>query len=123
MLFGKSNVSSFKTKYSFEERYKESSRVLGKYTDRLPVICEKNAKNTDIEDITKNKYLVPYDLTCGQFMYIIRQRLKLPAEKGIFLLINGMTPSSTDTIFNMYYKYKDPDNFLYITYASENIFG
>jgi GABA(A) receptor-associated protein len=115
--------SIFKTNHSFELRYQESSRVLYKYPGRIPIICEKNAKNTDIVNLDKNKYLVPIDLNCGQFIYTIRQRLKLPAEKGIFLSINGITPSVTDTIGNLYEKYKDQDNFLYVTYASENVFG
>ena len=115
--------STFKTNNSFELRYQESCRVLYKYSDRIPIICEKNTKNTDIGDLDKNKYLVPFDLNCGQFIYTIRQRLKLPAEKGIFLSINGIIPSVTDTMSNLYHKYKDPDNFLYVTYASENVFG
>ena len=33
-----------------------------KYSDRIPVICEKNDKS-DIDTIDKKKYLVPNDLT------------------------------------------------------------
>lgn len=44
------------------------------------------------QDIDKKKYLVPSDLTCGQFVYVIRKRLKLPAEKAIFLFVNGVIP-------------------------------
>lgn len=124
MLRGKiNNKSVFQSKHSFEERCKESSRILSKYPDRIPIICEKNMNNKDIIDIDKNKYLVPFDYKCGQFMFTIRQRLNLPAEKGIFISINGITPSVTDTIGNIYNKYKDKDNFLYIIYSSENVFG
>jgi len=115
--------SLFKTTHTFEVRCQEASRVLYKYPGRIPVICEKNAKNTDIGNLDKNKYLVPFDLNCGQFIYTIRQRLKLPAEKGIFLSINGIIPSVTDTMGSLYNRYKDQDNFLYVTYAGENVFG
>ena len=53
----------FKSQYSFEDRFAESSHSLEKYPDRIPIICEKvNGKN-DLSDIYKNKYLVPFDLT------------------------------------------------------------
>ena len=117
------NNFSFQTKYSFETRYNESCRVLSKYPGRIPIICEKNVKNTDIGNLDKNKYLVPFDLQCGQFIYTIRKRLNLPAEKGIFILINGITPSVTDTMGTIYHKHKNLDNFLYVSYSSENVFG
>ena len=40
------------------------------------VICEK-ADRTDIPLIDKKKYLVPSDLTVGQFVYVIRKRIKV----------------------------------------------
>lgn len=70
----------FKAEHTFEQRRTESERVRAKYPDRIPVICEKIEKSK-VEDIDKKKYLVPSDLTCGQFVYVIRKRLKLPAEK------------------------------------------
>jgi GABA(A) receptor-associated protein len=121
----KTNVSTlaFKKKFTIEERTQESSRVLTKYPDRIPVICEKNSKCKGIPDIDKNKYLVPCDLTCGQFIYIIRRRLSLPAEKGIFLLVDGLIPPSSEAMSSVYSKHKNKDNFLYITYTGENVFG
>ena len=59
----------------------ESERIRNKYPDRIPVICEKTEK-ANIDDIDKKKYLVPADLTAGQFVYVIRKRLKLPPEQG-----------------------------------------
>jgi hypothetical protein len=31
---------------------------------------------------------VPQDLTVGQFVYVIRKRIKLPAEKAIFIFVD-----------------------------------
>ena len=39
------------------------------------MIVEK-AEKSDISDIDKQKYLVPADLTVGQFVYVIRKRIK-----------------------------------------------
>ncbi len=44
----------------------EAKRIVSKYPERIPVIVEK-AERGDIADIDKKKYLVPADLTVGQF--------------------------------------------------------
>jgi GABA(A) receptor-associated protein len=49
-------------------------RVRSKYPDRIPVICEKAAKS-NVPDIDKKKYLVPSDLTVGQFVLVVRKVL------------------------------------------------
>ena len=74
-------------------------------------------------EIDKHKYLVPTDLTCGQFIYIIRKRLNLPPEKAIFLVVNGSIPPISSSILELYDKNKNEDGFLYFSYMSENVFG
>ena len=32
----------FKYEYTFEQRFTESNRVLNKYPDRIPIICERS---------------------------------------------------------------------------------
>jgi GABA(A) receptor-associated protein len=118
-------MDSFKHKYRFEDRVCESSRILTTYPDRVPIICEKSKKNNNnlLPVINKNKYLVPIDLTMGQFMYVIRQRMKLNSEEGIFLFVGNNIVSSSSIIGNIYQTYKDSDGFLYIQYSKENVFG
>lgn len=55
------------------------------------VICEKVEKS-DIATIDKKKYLVPADLTVGQFVYVIRKRIKLSPEKAIFIFVDEVLP-------------------------------
>ena len=38
------------------------------------------------------RYLVPADLTVGQFVYVIRKRIKLSPEKAIFIFVNNVLP-------------------------------
>lgn len=38
------------------------------------------------------RYLVPADLTVGQFVYVIRKRIKLSAEKAIFIFVDNVLP-------------------------------
>lgn len=119
-----SSYVSFKEKHDFEKRREECNRILDKYNDRLPIICERSKYNTRLlPDIDKTKYLVPMDLSVSQFMYIIRKRLQLAAEISIYFSINGSVPASSDMLSKLYDKYKDPDGFLYIKYCGENTFG
>jgi GABA(A) receptor-associated protein len=113
---------NFKQKYTFEARQKESSRVLNTYHEKIPIICEKHNTST-ILNIDKNKYLASFNLSVAHFIYIIRRRMALPSEKAIFIFINGMIPCSSSMLLDYYIRHKDPDGFLYITYASENVFG
>ena len=115
-------MKDFKKTYSFEKRHSEAKRILEKYPDRLPVIVEKN-QNSNVPDIDKHKYLVPDELTIGQFIYVIRKRLKLPAEKAIFLFTSNMIPPNTTCLRDVYQNHKDMDSFLYMTYCGENVFG
>jgi GABA(A) receptor-associated protein len=66
----------------------------------VPVICEKADRSGDIPDIDKKKYLVPADLTVGQFHYVIRKRIKLAPEKALFLFCsNTIPPNGESCIF------------------------
>jgi GABA(A) receptor-associated protein len=124
MRYNFKSKCNFKNKYNFEDRFIESSRIMFIYPDRLPIICERSiSAPSDCPDIDKKKYLIPNDLTVGQFIYVIRQRLQLHPEKAIFLLINGIIPTTSQHMNAIYNLYKDDDGFLYISYTFENTFG
>lgn len=113
---------NFKKKFTFEDRLEESKKILNKYPDKIPVIVEKS-ENTDIEDINKHKFLVPSNLTANQLNYVIRKRIKLTPEKSMFIFVGNVLPPTSQTLDTIYNNYKDPDGFLYVTYAGENTFG
>jgi len=117
-----SDCGEFKLNHTFEERCKESTKIITKYPERIPVIVEKQ-ETSDVVDLDKNKYLVPWDLTVGQFVYVIRKRMKLPPEKAIFIFVNNQIPMQSMCMSNVYDEEKDRDGFLYIKYAGENTFG
>jgi GABA(A) receptor-associated protein len=114
--------SKYKDANSFEHRKAEADRIRHKYSDRIPVICEKVEKS-DIPMIDKAKYLVPTDLTVGQFVYVIRKRIKLAPEKAVFIFVDDVLPPTAALMSTIYEEHKDPDGFLYITYSGENTFG
>ena len=116
--------NTFKWRYNLNERCAESIRVKEGYPGRVPVICERsNYTSPDCPYIDKNKYLIPIDLTVGQFIYTIKKRLDIHPNYAIFIFINNLMPLSSQTFGNLYKKHKDIDGFLYITYAYENTFG
>ncbi|CAH1451319.1 unnamed protein product [Lactuca virosa] len=114
--------SIFKQEHDLEKRRAEAARIREKYPDRIPVIVEKGERS-DVPNIDKKKYLVPADLTVGQFVYVIRKRIKLSAEKAIFIFVDNALPPTGAIMSAIYEEKKDDDGFLYVTYSGENTFG
>ncbi|GAB2241700.1 hypothetical protein Droror1_Dr00018475 [Drosera rotundifolia] len=88
----------------------------------MQVIVER-AEKTDILDIDKKKYPVPTDLNVGQFVYVVRKRIKLSSEKAIFIFVKNILPPTAAMMSAIYEEHKDEDGFLYMTYSGENTFG
>lgn len=114
--------NDFKSKFPFEKRKSEADRIMKKYPDRIPVIVEKRG-SSDIATIDKNKYLVPKDITVGQFVYVIRKRIKLTPEQAIFIFVNNTLPATSQQISEVYQEHKDSDGFVYLEYSGESTFG
>merc|ERR1719374_28666 len=112
----------FKDEHPLERRKAEATRIRERYPDRIPVIVER-AANTDIPDIDKKKYLVPADLTVGQFVFVIRRRIKLSPERAIFVFARNVLPPTAALMSSIYEDFKDEDGFLYLTFSGENTFG
>ena len=113
----------FKNLNAFEKRKSECERILKKHPERIPVIVCKNCKEGILPDIDKQKYLVPKELTLGQFVYIIRKRIKLDPNQALFVLINNSLQPTNRLLEDIYSDSKDEDGYLYIVYSSENTFG
>lgn len=47
------------------------------------------------------RYLVPADLTVGQFVYVVRKRIKLSAEKAIFIFVKNVLPPTGGENLNL----------------------
>ena len=118
----KINFNIFKNKFGLEDRKVESERIMNKYPDKIPCILERSGNNIPL--INKKKYLVPKDLTIGQYIFVIRKRLKLDSSTGIYLFFKGgILVNCSELMSSCYEKYKDEDGFLYIRYSGENTFG
>mmetsp|Transcript_40189 Transcript_40189/g.110495 ORF Transcript_40189/g.110495 Transcript_40189/m.110495 type:complete len:138 (+) Transcript_40189:92-505(+) len=112
----------------FEKRSAEAGRILAKYPDRIPVICEKAARS-DLPDIEKKKFLVPGTMLCGEFKYIIHKHINqtasatIASDQTIYLFVNRASPKTGALMSEIYDQYKAEDGFLYITYSAENTLG
>jgi GABA(A) receptor-associated protein len=113
---------TYKEGQTVEKRAKEAQRIRERYPARIPVICEKDPRS-DIPCGGKRKYLIPMDLTVGQFVYVIRKRISIPPDKAIFIFVNNTIPPTSALMSTLYEQHKDEDGFMYIMYSGENAFG
>ena len=103
----------------------EVNQIRLKYPDRVPTIVKRNEYSTKTTpDIDLKKYLVPMELTIGQFQYVIRKRIKMSPEIALFLFINGTLICNNEIIGAVYAKHKSKtDGCLHVVYSCENTFG
>jgi len=118
-------ISGFEIqKLTFDDRLAYSNRLNNKYPDYVPVIIKKNENDKILQDIDKEKYLIPKNLNVSEIINIIRRRISLESKQAIFVFVgNGVLVPLTQDIHSIYQTHKDPDGFLYIVYTTENTFG
>jgi GABA(A) receptor-associated protein len=124
----------YREDYTVEQRKSESSRVKRDHPDRIPVILTKDSKSF-LKDIKKQKYLVPFDYTIGQFLSLIRKNTDIEPEQAINLFVvdynyNQILASTSATFGSLYTQYVESlsnnpnyDGYFYIIYTGENVFG
>lgn len=117
--------SDFKDTMTFEERKSHSLLLANKFPDKLPIIIQRSKKDKLLKDLDKVKYLVPINITILDCINILRRRLLLNHTTAIYFFnySHNVLLSPSQSIHELYTKYKDPDGFLYIEYSAENTFG
>jgi len=114
----------FEHKFSKWMRKKEALAVLSKFPTRVPVIVQINPTSRKALGILrKKKYLVPVDLKMGQFMGILRARMRLKPQISLFGIVKNKIPNTGALVISVYHELKDDDQFLYIDLCAENTFG
>jgi len=108
-----------------KDKLKESVRkILEKYDDRVPIFVFKSRRDSALNNIDKNKYIVPSNLTVGELLNIIRKKLEINQEVSVCLFINDkIMISNSEKIGVLYEEYKNEDLLLTIYYCGENTFG
>ena len=123
MKLSKKNNFHFKLENSLDERIRLVKELKKKYIEKIPIICEKGP-NCKLEGEMKSHYMLPKDLYFNEFIYIIRQKLKLDSSVGIFLIVDDKySIMGNDSISTIYEKYKEKDGILYIHYSDQEVYG
>lgn len=115
-------INKYKSK-DIADRQRESSNVIIKYPDRVPVIVDTNDNSSFNEKLDKHKFVVPDTLSVSEFVIIIRKRLRIDSSKAIFVFCGNTILIGSMPIRQIYDKYKEEDGFLYLIYKAESTYG
>jgi GABA(A) receptor-associated protein len=113
---------SFKQLHTLEKRQLEASRILQKHPNRLPCIVEMSEQSM-LPVLDRHKYLVPNTITVGQFLFTVRERLKVKSDQAVFLFVDNTLPPTSALMSNVYREHKDEDGFCYFVVNGESTFG
>lgn len=117
-------MKPFKQRRSFEHRRQEVENIRKKFPTKIPVVVERYQREVNLPVMDKTKFLVPQELTIMNFAIIIKNRLRVPTSRAFYFVINNQSIASTSkTVAEIYKEHKDEDGFLYMTYASQEMFG
>ncbi len=102
----------------------EAARLYAKFPGRIPVLVLRHrGAAPDVPRLTKSKFLVPRDLSLGQFIYVVRNQMKMASEKALFIFVGDCLPLTGTLMSELYSHYKSLDGFLRVVYTSESTFG
>nr|XP_039273280.1 microtubule-associated proteins 1A/1B light chain 3C-like isoform X1 [Styela clava] len=114
----------FKERKSLATRKAELKGIREKFPTKMPIIVERYKKEKYLPFLDKTKYLVPQELTMSQFATIIRNRMCVGSSQAVYFTVNKRhMPNMSMTISEIYQDNVDEDGFLYMTYASQEMFG
>ena len=118
--------SSHKLAFTKKERIQQSSNLMSKNKDTIPIICEKDS-NCKLKKLIKTKYLIKRETILANFSKIIREKLEIESYNALFFLANCNNEKHpldlNKTFGEIYDKYKDEDGFLYLIYSNEEVWG
>ncbi|KAM4722704.1 microtubule-associated protein 1 light chain 3 gamma-like [Rhinophrynus dorsalis] len=118
------NATSFKQRKRLDSRIHEVNRVRNRFPSKIPVIVERSPQEKLLPPLQKIKFLVPPEITVGQFVHLIRCKLPLPPSHALCVLVRGRQMTSlVMTMSQVYNENRDHDGFLYLTYMSQDVFG
>lgn len=115
---------TFKKQLSSDRRKELYDKIVGQHSDRLPVIVEAGIGSKLKLHCTK--YIVPKNISVGEFLLKVRDQTEVDSGMALFLFCgtyNWVLVPPTNTMEELYNRYKDTDGFLYLVLAQENTFG
>jgi GABA(A) receptor-associated protein len=104
--------------------YEEFRKFKEKYPNKIPVFVRRGEYCCDnVPELQKRKFIVPLNITAGDFIIILRNYMELPIDVPLFLFINDTLVNTRALISELYDLYKSLDGGLRVRYLSENTFG
>ena len=98
---------------------KAALQIMEKYPDRVPIKVVTN----DHMDLQRTKFLVPLNLTLGNFLAVIRKYLvSVEDYEALYIFIGGKLYPNTSTISRIW-EDQQSDYYLLAIIAKENTFG
>lgn len=93
--------------------------VKHRYPHHVPILIR--CKDFEIEKV---KYLVPKDLKIGQFLNMLRSKIKINSYESVFMLIKNTIPVNTSMFYEVYNDLYDINtSLLIIDVCKEKTFG
>jgi GABA(A) receptor-associated protein len=116
----RTQMNTFKANNTLKARKTLSHNIQARYPQRIPVVVERDCT---LPLLDKSKFITPFDLTLGQFVSVLRKRIKLEPEHALFVFVGQDLAPNSSLLGKLYHEYADEDGFLYLYLASENTFG
>ncbi len=125
---------SYQRQVPFGQRKNLASTIKNLHPDRIAVLLDipKDATyaTSELTSLLQSKYLVPENMTVGEFYKKLKIQLESKTSTGnwsqrTFFLLSETMKSLTisDTMAEVYEKYKNEDDLLYFYFCEENMFG
>ncbi|XP_066575163.1 microtubule-associated proteins 1A/1B light chain 3C [Amia ocellicauda] len=117
-------LKTFKQRKCLETRKHEVCTIRSKFPNKIPVIVERYSGETVLPPLDKTKFLVPQEMTMGQFICLLRSRVVLCGTQALFVFVLGRALCClSSSMAEVYTSHHDRDGFLYLCYASQDAFG
>ena len=126
--------ASFKSTHPAAERRAMCVSAMDRNPDRLPVICEWVSSSSSPPSLApssppplpKVQFLVPANFPVHDFLRLLRQRLTIPLgpDAGLYVFCGAQMLNGSIALSTLHASRRDPeDGFLYLSCATENVFG
>ena len=108
----------------WKSRKEFADKMLSDYPDKVPVILAPFNSSSNSYNLPQSKFLVPRQFTFHDFIFVVRKKLRLSPKESLFLMVNtSIFPNMSRSMHSIYDENKSTDNFLYIFFSSEPVWG
>lgn len=121
----------FEKQITPQKRKDDCARILKRYPERVPVICEKAPRaGAGVPQINSKKFLVPKQMTVSQLIVVVKNQLENEGHPGynpntsLYFTLRNRTAVGQGTVLETaHQKHASEDGFLYMHYSEETAFG